>query len=231
VTSRKDQGQYWYRQDRPYCFVPVKKFADAFRTFHVGRSIQSELSEPFDRTRSHPAALATSKFGVDRKELLKATIDRELLLMKRNAFMYIFKSVNVSAVTSVLHIFFVIFKMKTRCAESTFCSLLLQLTLMAFIVMTTFFRTNMKHDFIYGAIYMGALYFALDTIMFNGFAELSMTVMKLPVFFKQRDLLFFPAWAYTIPSWILQIPITFFEVGVYVFTTYYVIGFDSNVTR
>ncbi|XP_062214779.1 ABC transporter G family member 37-like isoform X2 [Phragmites australis] len=199
VTSRKDQGQYWYRQDRPYRFIPVKKFADEFRTFHVGRSIQNELSEPFDRTRSHPAALATSKFGVNRMELLKATIDRELLLMKRNAFMYIFKAVN--------------------------------LTLMAFIVMTTFFRTNMHRDSTYGMIYMGALYFALDTIMFNGFAELAMTVMKLPVFFKQRDLLFFPAWAYTIPSWILQIPITFFEVGVYVFTTYYVIGFDPSVSR
>lgn len=97
MTSRKDQGQYWFRQDRPYHFVPVKKFADAFRTFHVGRSIQNELSEPFDRTRSHPAALATSKFGVSRMELLKATIDREILLMKRNAFMYIFKAVNVSS--------------------------------------------------------------------------------------------------------------------------------------
>ncbi|GJM93946.1 hypothetical protein PR202_ga10547 [Eleusine coracana subsp. coracana] len=97
VTSKKDQGQYWYRQDRPYRFVPVKKFADALRTFHVGRSVQNELSEPFDRTRSHPAALATSKFGVDRMELLKATIDREFLLMKRNAFMYIFKSVNMSS--------------------------------------------------------------------------------------------------------------------------------------
>jgi ABC-type multidrug transport system ATPase subunit len=78
---------------------------------------------------------------------------------------------------------------------------------------------------------MGALYFALDTVMFNGFAELAMTVLKLPVFFKQRDLLFFPAWAYTIPSWILQIPITFLEVGVYVFSTYYVIGFDPSVSR
>uniref|UniRef100_A0A0E0C4J0 ABC transporter domain-containing protein n=1 Tax=Oryza meridionalis TaxID=40149 RepID=A0A0E0C4J0_9ORYZ len=199
VTSRKDQGQYWCRRDRPYRFVPVKQFADAFCSFHVGRSIQNELSEPFDRTRSHPAALATSKYGVSRKELLKATIDRELLLMKRNAFMYIFKAVN--------------------------------LTLMALIVMTTFFRTSMRHDRDYGMIYLGALYFALDTIMFNGFAELAMTVMKLPVFFKQRDLLFFPAWAYTIPSWILQIPITFLEVGVYVFITYYVIGFDPSVSR
>ncbi|KAF0898593.1 hypothetical protein E2562_008178 [Oryza meyeriana var. granulata] len=199
VTSKKDQGQYWCRRDRPYRFVPVKQFADAFRSFHVGRSIQNELSEPFDRTRSHPAALATSKFGVSRKELLKATIDRELLLMKRNAFMYIFKAVN--------------------------------LTLMALIVMTTFFRTSMRRDEEYGPIYLGAMYFALDTVMFNGFAELAMTVMKLPVFFKQRDLLFFPAWAYTIPSWILQIPITFIEVGVYVFITYYVIGFDPSVSR
>ena len=108
---------------------------------------------------------------------------------------------------------------------------MLQLTVMSFIVMTTFFRTNMKREESYGNIYMGALFFALDTIMFNGFAELAMTVMKLPVFFKQRDLLFFPAWAYTIPSWILQIPVTFLEVGVYVFTTYYVIGFDPSVIR
>jgi hypothetical protein len=95
VTSRKDQEQYWYRHDRPYCFVPVKQFSGAFHSFHMGRSIQDELSEPFDRNRSHPAALATSKFGVSRMELLKATIDRELLLMKRNAFMYIFKAANV----------------------------------------------------------------------------------------------------------------------------------------
>jgi hypothetical protein len=125
VTSRKDQGQYWYRQDRPYRFVPVKKFADAFRTFHVGRSIQNELSEPFDRTRSHPAALATSKFGVKRMELLKATIDRELLLMKRNAFMYIFKSVNLTLMSLVVMttFFLIITKLLTfgmRCLQQAY---------------------------------------------------------------------------------------------------------------
>ena len=78
---------------------------------------------------------------------------------------------------------------------------------------------------------MGALYFAIDAIMVNGYSELGMTATKLPVFFKQRDLLFFPAGAYTLPAWILQIPITLFEVGVYVFTTYYVIGFDPSVSR
>lgn len=78
---------------------------------------------------------------------------------------------------------------------------------------------------------MGALFFAVVMIMFNGFSELAMTIVKLPVFFKQRDLLFFPAWSYSLPSWILKIPISFFEVAVWVFMTYYVIGFDPNVGR
>ena len=103
---------------------------------------------------------------------------------------------------------------------------------MALITMTIFLRTNMHRDSVTdGGIYMGALFFGIVTIMFNGFSELAMTILKLPVFFKQRDLLFYPAWSYTIPTWILKIPISFAEVGVWVFTTYYVIGFDPNVGR
>ncbi|ONM41191.1 ABC transporter G family member 40 [Zea mays] len=107
-----------------------------------------------------------------------------------------------------------------------------QLMLMSIIAMTLFFRTKMKHGTVNdGGLYMGALFFGVLMIMFNGFSELALTVFKLPVFFKQRDLLFFPAWSYTIPSWILKVPITFIEVGGYVFLTYYVIGFDPNVGR
>nr|AIU41654.1 ABC transporter family protein [Hevea brasiliensis] len=109
---------------------------------------------------------------------------------------------------------------------------LTQLIVMATIGMTLFFRTEMKRDTLEDAgVYLGALFFSLITIMFNGMAELSMTIAKLPVFYKQRNLLFFPAWSYSIPSWILKIPVTFVEVGVWVFITYYVIGFDPNVGR
>lgn len=78
---------------------------------------------------------------------------------------------------------------------------------------------------------MGALFFTLVVIMFNGFSELAMTVVKLPVFYKQRDLLFYPSWAYALPTWILKIPITCLEVGIWVVMTYYVIGFDPNIER
>ncbi|RXH92025.1 hypothetical protein DVH24_021048 [Malus domestica] len=98
--------------------------------------------------------------------------------------------------------------------------------------MTLFLRTEMhKNTVDDGGIFMGAMFFTVIIVMFNGFSELAMTIMKLPVFFKQRDLLFYPAWAYSLPTWILKIPISFIEVAVWVVMTYYVIGFDPNIER
>ncbi|KNA08458.1 hypothetical protein SOVF_162410 isoform A [Spinacia oleracea] len=200
VTSKKDQQQYWVRSNEPYHFIPSKAFAEAFKSFHVGRKIAQELGIPFDKTKNHPAALTTNKYGVGAKEFFKACMSREYLLMKRNSFVYIFK--------------------------------LFQLTIMAIIAMTVFFRTEMpKSGTTDGSIFTGALFFSVVMIMFNGMAEMSMTIAKLPVFYKQRDLLFFPAWAYALPGWVLKIPITLFECAVWTFITYYVIGFDPNVGR
>ncbi|KAK4590501.1 hypothetical protein RGQ29_020878 [Quercus rubra] len=107
-----------------------------------------------------------------------------------------------------------------------------QLTIIAMIVMTTFLRTEMHRNSVTdGGIYSGALFYSVVVIMFNGSAEISMTVAKLPVFFKQRKLLFYPPWAYSLPAWIIKIPITFVEVAVWVFITYYVIGFDPSAGR
>ncbi|KAI6694837.1 hypothetical protein NL676_022547 [Syzygium grande] len=91
VTSRKDQHQYWVRKDEPYTFVTVRDFVEAFQSFHVGRKLGDELSTPFDKSKNHPAALTTKRFGVGMKDLLKACISREYLLMKRNSFVYVFK--------------------------------------------------------------------------------------------------------------------------------------------
>lgn len=96
MTSRKDQGQYWENKDEPYSYVPVKEFAEAFQSFHVGRKLGDKLAVPFDKTKGHPAALTTEKYGVSKKELLKACTSREYLLMKRNSFIYIFKLTQVS---------------------------------------------------------------------------------------------------------------------------------------
>jgi len=104
--------------------------------------------------------------------------------------------------------------------------------IMASITMTLFLRTHMHHDSVNdGGLYMGALFFSTVTLMFNGFSELALLLAKLPIYFKQRDYLFFPAWAYALPSCILKIPLAFVEIGVWVFLSYYVVGFDSSVER
>ncbi|KAL5574591.1 hypothetical protein UlMin_016290 [Ulmus minor] len=200
VTSRKDQMQYWARKDDPYSFVTVKEFAEGFLSFHVGQRLRDELATPFDKSKSHPAALSTKTYGVNKKELLKACFSREFLLMKRNSFPYIFKFV--------------------------------QLIILALVASTLFLRTEMHHNSIDdGRVYTGALFFSMIMVMFNGKFELPMTIVQLPVFYKQRDLHFFPAWAYAIPTLILKIPITVLEAVVWVSITYYSIGFDPNVGR
>ncbi|KAL2332417.1 hypothetical protein Fmac_019998 [Flemingia macrophylla] len=198
VTSKKDQEHYWAHRDQPYRFVTVTQFSEAFQSFHIGRKLAEELSVPFDKTKSHPAALTTEKYGINKKELLKANISREYLFLKRNSFVYIFK--------------------------------LCQLVIMALIAMTIFFRTEMHHENQADAnAYAGALYFTLVTVMFNGMTEMTLTIARLPVFYKQRDSLFYPTWAYAIPTWIIRIPLTILEVAVWVCLTYFVIGFDANV--
>ncbi|GLJ26511.1 hypothetical protein SUGI_0512680 [Cryptomeria japonica] len=200
VTSPMDQEQYWANRGRAYRYVPVKEFADAFQSFHVGAKMNVELSVPYDKTKSHPAALTKHKYGVSKMELFRACLDREILLMKRGAFVHIFKSA--------------------------------QITLIALITMSVFFRTNMHHRNLNdGTIYFGALFFGLTQLMFNGFAELSMTIDKLPVFYKQRSLKFFPAWAFSLPTWVTTIPSSILESVIWTVVTYYTIGFAPSPHR
>ncbi|CAI9091305.1 OLC1v1026290C1 [Oldenlandia corymbosa var. corymbosa] len=200
VTSKKDQEQYWFRKDEPYRYVSVSDFADQFRSFHVGQNMYSELSVPYDRSKTHPAALVKDKYGISNKELFRACLSREWLLMKRNSFVYIFKTV--------------------------------QITIMAVFTFTVFFRTQMKsgtsED---GAKFFGALFFSLLNVMFNGMAELAMTIFRLPVFFKQRDSLFYPAWAFALPIWLLRIPVSVLDSLIWIILTYYTIGFAPSASR
>ncbi|KAM1812529.1 hypothetical protein ACFX11_026464 [Malus domestica] len=200
VTSRKDQEQYWIYRDKPYGFVTPKDFSEAMNSFHIGQKLGDELAIPFNKSEGHPLDLTTKKYGASNKELLKACMDRQIILMKRNKFVYIFK--------------------------------LVQLIVAAFVTTTLFLRTEMHRNTVAdGGIYMGAMFFTLLSIMFNGFAELHMTVERLPAFYKQRDDLFYPAWVYTLPQWMIRIPMTFVEVSIWMLITYYPIGYDPSLAR
>ncbi|KAI3818690.1 hypothetical protein L1987_12505 [Smallanthus sonchifolius] len=82
-----------------------------------------------------------------------------------------------------------------------------------------------------GGVYVGALLFALITNMLNGFPELPMTIERLPVLYKHRELLFHPTWAFTVPTILLRVPISLVESTVWTVMTYYVIGFAPEPSR
>ncbi|XP_074366352.1 pleiotropic drug resistance protein 2-like isoform X2 [Apium graveolens] len=200
VTSLKEQEQYWFKKDEPYRYVSVCEFVHRFNSFHVGRKISAVLSSPFDRSKAHPAALVNDKYGISNKELFRACLSREWLLMKRNSFVYIFKTT--------------------------------QITIMALFTFTVFFRTEMKYGEIDdGGKFYGALFFSLINVMFNGMAELALTMFRLPVFFKQRDALFYPAWAFALPIWLLRLPLSVMESGIWILLTYYTVGFAPSASR
>ncbi|GLT66274.1 hypothetical protein SLA2020_386460 [Shorea laevis] len=200
VTSRKDQEQYWADRSKPYRYITVTEFANKFKRFHVGMQLDSELSVPFNKSKGHQAALAFKKYLVPKMELLRACWDKEWLLIKKNSFVYIFKTI--------------------------------QIIIMAIITSTVFLRTEMhtrnEGD---GAVYIGALLFSLVINMFNGFSELSIMISRLPVFYKQRDLLFYPVWTFTLPTFLLKVPISILESIVWMVIAYYSIGFAPEPDR
>ena len=107
----------------------------------------------------------------------------------------------------------------------------LQMVILASIAMTVYLRTRMGVDIIHANYYLGALFYGLVILFFDGYPELAMTVARLPIFYKQRDLYFYPAWAYAIPAIIIKIPLSVLEALIWTSLTYYVIGYTPEVGR
>ncbi|CAI8611938.1 unnamed protein product [Vicia faba] len=200
VTSRKDQQQYWSNRNIQYRYVTVTEFANRFKNFHVGMQLKNEVSISFDKSTGHKAALVFKKYTVPTVGLLKAGWDKEWLLIKRNSFLYIFKTV--------------------------------QICIMAVISGTVFLRSEMhRRNEDDAAVYIGSILFTITMNMFNGFSECPLTIARLPVFYKHRDHLFHPPWTYTLPNFVLRIPITLFEATVWVLITYNTIGLAPEASR
>ena len=97
--------------------------------------------------------------------------------------------------------------------------------------MTVFIRTEMAVDLVSANYLMGSLYYALMRLFLNGIAELSLTVIRLPVVYKQQSFYLHPVWAYSIPASILKIPHSLLDALLWTGMTYYVIGYSPEAKR
>ncbi|KAJ6964438.1 ABC transporter G family member 31 [Populus alba x Populus x berolinensis] len=200
VTSKKDQAQYWADQSKPYVFLPTSEIAKAFKNSKYGKYVDSELSVPFDKSKSHVSALSKTKYAVSRWELFKTCFSREVLLISRHRFLYIFRTCQVAFV--------------------------------GLVTCTLFLRTRLHPtDEMNGNLYLSCLFFGLVHMMFNGFSELSLLIFRLPVFYKQRDNLFHPAWVWSVASFILRLPYSIVEAVVWSCVVYYTVGFAPGAGR
>lgn len=200
VTSKKNQEHYWADRTQIYEYISVTEFADRFKCFHVGLRLADELRVKYKKNKRKKGALVFKKEVVSKKELLKTIFSREWLLLKRNAFIYVFKMVHVIILASIT----------------------------ATVFMRTTLHTRNEDD---GAAFIGAITFVMMANMFNAFAELPIILQRLPVFYKQRDHLFCPPWTVTLPTFLLNIPISLLETTVWLAVTYYTIGFAPEASR
>lgn len=201
VTSKKDQEQYWFRKDnRAYNYVSALDFVEDFKSFDVGKKLQADLKLPYKKSKDVSRAFATKKYGATNRELFKACLSREWLLIKRCYPFYVLKIVLV--------------------------------TLASVLALTVFIKKEMPAGRVQdGEKFLGAVYFGIVSLVFTAMVEQVMFVMRLPVFFKQRDSLFYPSWAFGLPILLLRIPLTIIETGLWVALTYYEIGFAPVPSR
>ncbi|KAI8531785.1 hypothetical protein RHMOL_Rhmol11G0162400 [Rhododendron molle] len=198
VISRKGQAQYWHQAEQCYSYISVDMFSKKFKESTHAKKLDDELSLSFMEC-FHKNESCFGMYSLSKWVLFRACMSREWLLMRRNYFVYVFKSI--------------------------------QLVITASITMTMFLRGGAGSFVTNANRYLGASFFSIFVLFFDGKAELSMTVARLPIFFKQRDLYFYPAWSYAISSTILKVPLSLWSALIWTSLTYYGIGYSPEPAR
>ncbi|KAF6262511.1 ATP-binding cassette transporter [Scenedesmus sp. NREL 46B-D3] len=200
VTSRRDQQQYWSREPSQYAFVPVAAFHAAYEASPQGKAMRGALAAPAPQQPPRLDPLVRDKYALSGSGSWKACLRRDWILMKRNSFLYIFKSA--------------------------------QAIIVAFITGTLFLKDRMSTSTVQGGtLYLGLIFFSIVEIMFSSYAEQTLMIASLHVFFKQRAAQFFPAWAFCAPTTLLRVPFSFIEGGGWALVVYFLSGMAMDAGR
>ncbi|KAK9815219.1 hypothetical protein WJX72_000157 [[Myrmecia] bisecta] len=101
---------------------------------------------------------------------------------------------------------------------------------LAFLVGTAMISTG--HDTLAHAdLFLLEIFFAALISIFAGFGKIPETIMALPVFYRQRENKFFPAWCFAAPQTIMDMPLAAWETTLWVCITYFSIGFARDAGR
>ncbi|CAI5960868.1 unnamed protein product [Closterium sp. NIES-64] len=106
-----------------------------------------------------------------------------------------------------------------------------KIILMALVTSTVFLFPEMNVTVAGGQIYLGAIFFGLIVMLFNGGSETPILIERLPIFYRERDALLYPAWSYAIPMALICIPYSAALAVAWTSIVYFLVGFAPNADR
>ncbi|CAI7754317.1 unnamed protein product [Closterium sp. NIES-53] len=106
-----------------------------------------------------------------------------------------------------------------------------KIILMALVTSTVFLFPEMHVTVAGGQIYLGAIFFGLIVMLFNGGSETPILIERLPIFYRERDALLYPAWSYAIPMALICIPYSAALAVAWTSIVYFLVGFAPNADR
>ncbi|CAI5536089.1 unnamed protein product, partial [Closterium sp. Naga37s-1] len=219
VTSMKDQGQYWKGgvagadggaggKSQPYHYVPVQAFEAAFKETQIGKATAAHLS-----VRATAAHLSVP--------YPKEKSPPGALAHKRHSL----------PTSEMFRAVFAREWLLMRRNSVLYAAQTIQIILVALVAMTAFFRTTLTVSLQDANYYLGATFFGVVMMLFNGFTELPLVNFRLPIFYRQRDAFLYPAWAWAVPLELLSMPFSAWASIIWTAFTYYGIGFAPEPGR
>lgn len=76
---------------------------------------------------------------------------------------------------------------------------------------------------------MGVIFYSLLYQLLGGVAEMHLLVERLPVFFKQRNMRFYPGWCFALPNFVLRLPYSLLEATLWWVLVYWIVGFSPDI--
>jgi hypothetical protein len=109
----------------------------------------------------------------------------------------------------------------------------MQTLVLAFIAGTLFLKGTIPTDTLQGGtLFLGLIFFSIVHLMFASYAEQSLLIFALRVFWKQsKDFQFFPAWAYCAPTTLLRMPMSLIDAVVWSSIVYWLAGLAPEAGR
>lgn len=103
-----------------------------------------------------------------------------------------------------------------------------QVGLMAILLASVFWRQS-RATVDDGNYYMAVLFFSLLYQLLGGTSEMHLLCDRLPVFYKQRGMKFYPGWTFAVSTFLLRVPYSFVESTIWTHIVYWLVGFEPSV--